>query len=115
MESKGELKKLKYKILGHTWTIEFVAKDDPRINNKAYGKSCFGYCSGDTREIFVGLYQKNVIENTLTHELTHAYMDDTLHYPSKKYDAEFIAEFCASYAEQIVEDTKKILKLKGEN
>jgi len=114
VESKGELKKLKYKILGHTWTIKFVAKDDPKIDIEAYDKQCYGLCIGQRREIYIGEYGGDLVKRTLAHELTHAYVNDIMHVEDKRYDGEFIAEFVSNYAEQIVEDAKKILKLKGE-
>ena len=106
------MKKIKYKILGDDWTINFIPKDNPVLTVIVTGDSWYGICESTTFNIYIDEELNKQYEKlTLTHELTHAYLGKTLN-DKKQYDQEFICDFLAQYGVAISKDAANILKLK---
>ena len=74
------------KLGGRTWTIRFV-----RRGHKKVGKSNWGMCYRETREIYVryDLSEKTFIE-VLIHECQHALSD--MHFSAEEWVTETSAE-----------------------
>ena len=102
---------MKYKIWNDVWEIKLVNPGDEGLI--AQGVTNVGTCNSEKKLICVeeNNYTEQSTLEIITHELTHAYIYETMHdddYGKKKFDEEFVCGFVERYGKYIVKDAKNI-------
>ena len=101
---------IKTKIFNKNWLIEFINGDDSRLGLPEKDIVYAGLCVGDIRRIYIANDMiPDKIKETLIHELTHAYMRETLQDFDIKKSEEFICDFISLFGEEIINKADKIL------
>lgn len=101
---------IKTKIFNKNWLIEFINGNDPRLGLPEKDIVYAGLCVGSIRRIYIANDMiSDKIKETLIHELTHAYMRETLQDFDIKKSEEFICDFIGLFGEEIVNKADKIL------
>jgi len=102
-----ELKIHYFKILNKKWTIRVLANDQYELTN---GEGSVG--TTDPNHALIDLSESGVTEETITHELVHAYMHElclgSINDISKEDFEEIFAEFMSKRGKELLLLSKRI-------
>jgi len=101
------MKVMTFEINGIAWEVYTCDEDDDRI--EIDGEKCFGVTDFENQAIYLRCpLRRTILERTVYHELTHAYiMSHGIHIDSDYDDHESVADFIGAFG-------KVISKLSGE-
>ena len=103
-----EIKSYTIVIYGKDWTVNFV----PGIHEKLTKEKYDGLCYYNELAIYISndILKKELIRETLMHELTHAVLCSQGRFHQKRFDAEDMCEFVGWNADLIIELADDVMR-----